>query len=108
METLLPRRRRGALRLSPSVIKAASGREKLTHYDLHKTFMSPDGKRIPIIENGRTSAEEAVASAGRPAGKAIGATGPCLFPPQLRSLVISILLERGIPSSYREITFHPL
>ena len=80
--------RRGALPLSPSVIKAASGREKLTHYDLHKTFMPPDGKRIPIIENGRRRAEEADASAGRQASKAWQQERPVLVG-CLRSLVMS-------------------
>ena len=36
---------------SSSVIKAASGREKLTHYDLHKNLI-PGRRRIPVMQNG--------------------------------------------------------
>ena len=41
------------LPLPPSslVIKAASGREKLTHYDLHKNLI-PGRRRIPVMQNG--------------------------------------------------------
>ena len=36
---------------SSLVIKAASGREKLTHYDLHKNLI-PGRRRIPVMQNG--------------------------------------------------------
>ena len=39
------------LPLSSLVIKAAGGREKLTHYDLHKNLI-PGWRRIPAMQKG--------------------------------------------------------